>query len=287
MADEVDKTKLSEAIMLLGKNFNSPQPKVLEKAIDLLRQSLQTGAAHSTIRYGAVPEFRDSFIAVGPKWYQQWHGGGMRPQELKLIGATPHGGKTHFLVWDGSQYILSGYRVLHINGEDLLADVKFYYSQAVRNDEALEENLLFADMQDKRFGVQDVEAVYEQAKEEGFEAEIIIIDHVDLMRGGYGKADWEAVSEIMAELKLFAKRSGTIVITATQQNFPHPDQKGMARFYRAKVGKAGEPDVIFMVDMAVGQQYTMSRVKARGRRQTTDNTKTLMCDWDSMQVEEI
>lgn len=284
---EVDRTKLSAAIMLLGKHFNDPDPQVIEQSIQLLRQSVSDGKATQIIRYKDVPEFRAGFVAVGPSWYREWHGGGMRPQELKLIGATPHGGKTHLLVWDGSLYIQSDYRVLHINGEDLLADIKYYYSLAVPETELLHENLRFADMQDKRFGVQDIENTYQQAITEDFEPEIIIIDHVDLMKGAIGKADWEAVSEVMAELKLLAKRTNTIIITATQQNFPNPEQRGMARFYRAKVGKAGEPDLIFMVDVAVADQYTISRVKARGRRRSGNETRTLLCDWETMNVREV
>lgn len=286
MPNEINKDKIAEAIMLLGKNFNNPNIKAIEKSIDLLKKSLSGSAIPVTTHYNDVPEFRDNFITVGPQWYQEWHGGGLRPQELKLIGATPHGGKTHFLVWDAAQYILADYRVLHVNGEDLLADIKYYYSLAVGDLKLLEENLIFADMQDKRFGILELEATYQIAIQQGFEPEIIVVDHVDLMKGEHGKADWEAVSEVMAELKLLAKRTNTIIITATQQNFPNPDQRGMARFYRAKVGKAAEPDLIFMVDMVVDNQYTISRVKARGRRRMVESTKVLLCDWDTMQIEE-
>ena len=291
MPDEtVNKEVLTEAITLLGKSFNQPKAKNIETAIALLKKSLRERRDPLRAIRADVVQSDDThdFFRLGVLWADTWLRGGLRPGELVLIGATPHAGKTHTLAWFGIQFLLEGYTVLSVIGEDLLGDIKACYASGLNNGQAL-KNLWLADMQDVRFGVPQMEELYEQMKADGHTPEIVIVDHVDLMKGSSGgKNDWEVVSDVMVELKMFAKRTNTIVITASQINFAN-DQKGMARFYRAKVGKAGNADVIFMIDDVIDNEYYVSLTKARGRKRIPidERQKVLLTDWDRMKIEDI
>lgn len=286
--DVVNKEVLTEAITLLGKAYNQPKPKHLEAAITLLRKALRERKAMQAIRADVVQEESHNFQRLGIPWLDTWLRGGLRTKELVLIGATPHAGKTHTLAWFGIQLLLEGLTVLSIIGEDLLGDIKACYVSGLNGSEAL-TNLYLADMQDVRFGVREMEELYDKMKEDGNTPDVIIIDHVDLMKGSSGsKNDWEAVTDVMVELKMFAKRTNSIVITASQINFSK-DTQGMERFYRAKVGKAGNADVIFMIDDVVDNEYFVSLTKARGRKRipADERQKVLLTDWDRMLIEDI
>jgi len=291
MTDKINKDALNEAILILSKTFNEPKGKDIERAIDTLKKSLVERKELTATRADKIVDIEGVFMPLGVPWIDTWLRGGLRPQELLLIGANPHAGKTHTLVWFGIQYLLEGYKVLSVIGEDLLADVKSCYEKGITNKEVL-ENLWLADMQDVRFGVPEVEQVYEQLKAEGNAPEIIIVDHVDLMKGGgHNKADWENAQDVMVALKMFAKRTGTIVVTASQTNFPdqnHRTAGNMAAFYRAKVGKAANADVILMIDDVVNNEYMVSLTKARGRKKIPqdERQKTLIVDWDTMEIED-
>jgi archaellum biogenesis ATPase FlaH len=291
---DINKEMLSDAVILLGKTFNQPKKQHVEAAISLLQKSMHGASKPLTaIKAKDVPEAAADFIKSGVRWYDDWWSGGVRKGELLLYGATPHGGKTHLLVWTGSQFLLEGYRVLSIIGEDLLADVREYYTIGVGGIQEVLDNLWLADMQDMRFGVPEVEAVYESLKAEDSTPDIVVIDHVDLMKTAAGKADWEGVTDVMADLKIFAKRTNTFVITASQANFGR-DIKGMERFHRAKVGKAGNADLIIMVNDTIDledgmMEYEVERLKARGRKRIHGITKqkTLLCNWGKMSVKDI
>lgn len=296
MADKIgiNKEQLNDAIILLGKTYNQPKSQHIEAAIALLQKSLHGANKPLTaIQAKDVPDAEENFLQTGVPWFDEWFSGGGRKQELLLYGATPHGGKTHLLVWTGCQFLLEGCKVLSVVGEDLLSDVREYYMLGTGGVTEALDNLWLADMQDMRFGVPEVEAVYESLKAAQNAPDVIIIDHVDLMKTPAGKADWEGVSDVMADLKIFAKRTNTFVVTASQANFSK-ETKGMERFYRAKVGKAGNADLIIMVndtiDLEEGiMEYEVERLKARGRKRIHGVTKqkTLLCDWGKMKISDI
>ena len=287
--EQVNKEVLTEAITLLGKSFNQPKAKNIESAISLLKKSLRERRDPlKAIRADVVQDDTHEYFRLGVLWVDTWLRGGLRPGELVLIGATPHAGKTHTLAWFGIQFLMEGYQVLSVIGEDLLGDIKACYSAGVANPAAL-KHLWLADMQDVRFGARELEELYDSMVADGNKPEIVIVDHVDLMKGSSGgKNDWEVVSDVMVELKMFAKRTNSIVITASQINFAN-DQKGMAMFYRAKVGKAGNADVIFMIDDVIDNEYYVSLTKARGRKRIPidERQKVLLTDWDRMKIEDI
>jgi DnaB-like helicase C terminal domain len=282
----VNTSKLSDAILLLGKAFNNPSSKHVEQAIDLLQQSMREHKPLVAVPSSEVEEASANFIPMGVPWLDDWLAGGIRRQEVVLWGATPHAGKTHLLSWAGAQFLLEGRKVLHCNGEDILSDVRQNYILATNNHAEALSNLWFADMQEGRFGIREIEQLWIGLKTEGNEIDVIVIDHVDIMKNTAGKPDWEVVSDTMADLKLLAKRLDIIIMTATQLNPPSAGEtsRGFARLYRAKVGKAANADIIIFVDDVTGNDYTLSREKARGRRKCGDKQKTVSCDWDTMQI---
>lgn len=289
--DEVNKEFLDNAISILGKSYNSPTSKSIEHAIEYLRKSMHERKEVLVIRADKIVggEAGAAFFPFGVPWIDTWLRGGLRLQELMLIGAIPHAGKTHTLAWCGIQFLLQGMKVLDIIGEDLLEDVKDTYDKGIPKEakEAL-QNLWLANVQDVSFGVKQVEDIYELLKAEGNAPEVIIIDHVDLMKGSGDKADWEQVTDVMVALKMLAKRLNVIIITASQLTYDEAS-KGNARFYRAKVGKAANADVILMIDDVIGTDYIVSLTKARGRKKipSEERQKTLHVNWDTMEIKDL
>lgn len=289
--EEVNKEYLDNAITILGKAYNSPTSKALEHAIEYLRKAMHEKKEVLVVRADKIigGEAGTSFLPFGVPWIDTWLRGGLRLQELMLIGAIPHAGKTHTLAWCGIQHLLEGRKVLDVIGEDLLEDVKDTYDKGLPEGakEAL-QNLWLANVQDVSFGVPQVESIYQLLASEGNAPDIIIIDHVDLMKGSGDKADWEQVSDVMVALKMLAKRLNVIVITASQLTYDK-ESKGNARFYRAKVGKAANADIIIMIDDVIGNEYIVSLTKARGRKKipSEERQKTLRVDWDKMIMEDI
>ncbi len=282
---EINKEYLDDAITILGKAYNSPKQHHIESAIQALRKSTQAEGGSSVVRADEVSsESSSEFVTLGVPWADDWLRGGLRRQELVLVGAIPHAGKTHLLSWFGIQLLLEGHKVLYVVGEDLIADVKAYFEKGIVDTEAF-KNLWFANMQDVTFGVPQVEQGYEFLKQSGNDVIATIVDHVDLMKGSSGKQDWEQVTDVLVGLKMFAKRTDTIVITASQLTYDK-DSKGNARFYRAKVGKAANADIILMVDDVVENEYLMSLTKARGRKKLSSEQrqKSLLVNWDTMDI---
>lgn len=288
MADEINKEMLDNAIAIIGKTYNTPKATQIEQAIDFLRKSMHEKKEVEVVRADQVIKSDSGeFFPFGVPWADTWLRGGLRKQELMLIGAIPHAGKTHTLGWFGIQYLLEGHKVLYIIGEDLMIDVKETFEKGIRSKDAL-KNLWLANVQDVSFSLKHIEGIFDMLAGKGETPDVVITDHVDLMKGSSSKADWEQATEAMVGLKMFAKRTNTINITASQLTYDEAS-KGNARFYRAKVGKAANADVIMMIDDVVGNEYSVSLTKARGRKKISaeERQKTLLVSWDTMTIEDI
>jgi len=95
----------------------------------------------------------------------------------------------------------------------------------------------------------------------------------------------KALSSIMRDLRIFAKRENVIVITATQAHEKSAERRGFRRLFGASVGKAGNPDIIILVDSAFNNTYRLNIVKARGRdTAATEQTKDVILNWDKMEI---
>ena len=281
----IDKEQVNKAILFLGQCYTDPQQEDIDKAISLLRKAGVERKELKIIKATDVESVQQTFIPIGVPWFDQWLRGGIRKKELLLFGATPHGGKTHLLSWFGSQALLQGFTVANFVGEDILSDVKENYVRGVSVAPACLENLWMIDVQDSRFGVNEVESVFNKMKEEGHTPDILVIDHVDLMKSNQTRTSqsWEMVEELMSELKMLAKRTDTFIASASQAGY-NREARGMERFYKSKTGKAGWSDLVIMIEDQQEDMFDLALLKARGRSKITDaeRRKTVQYNWDTM-----
>src|SRR5574341_2250614 len=152
----LDKSKINEAILLLGNAYNKADERLVEKAIGILRASTEIQAETSHLIHASkVKVDKTPFYRFGVPWLDQYLGGGARKKELIIVAGEPAVGKTHFMNWIGAKGLDQGATVLHINGEDILSDIQTNYQQAVANSKVL-DNLWYVD-EDDEFGIKDVE----------------------------------------------------------------------------------------------------------------------------------
>lgn len=280
---EVDKSRLNEAILLLGKAWNNPSTKDIEKAIVALKQSTASASQPLfLIRADKVKEEdRKNFLTTGLKWFDQWIGGGMRLQEFIMFAAVPHGGKTHLLCWFAGQYILGGYTVLYIPLEDLMCDIKYSVAQVVQNKTAMKNFWLCSGVDT----VAEVEEAVDELQRKGVDPDIIVVDNIDATSGS-GKNDVEMLTHACRDIKLLAVRKNKVFASASQMNYGR-EHHGAARLHGAKVGKVKNLDLLLMVDDVFEDEMEISIEKARGRRIEEDDLhKTLLIDWSKMQIRE-
>jgi predicted ATP-dependent serine protease len=282
-----DKTALNDAIMLLTQAFTQDSPKKIEKAIEILSRSVLMHKEVELIRGDQVKAVESGeYYQLGIPWFDDWTGG-VRKKEIVLIAGVPFAGKSHMLGYFGANGLLEGAHVLHVVGEDLLTDIQYMYVNVVGEDNPALQNLYFLDMLDATFGLREVEAGVEKYKKMGVSPDIVVIDNLDLLHTSSYKPDWEGVTELCRDLKLFAKRQDNIVITSSLSNFSK-EQRGMARLSRAKVGKSANMDVLIMIDDAIAGVYNMSLVKRRGKKVAEENKQKLIeCNWTTMTASEV
>lgn len=284
-----DPSTLNDVALDLQKAFNTGETKYLERIISALSQIRPAGAL--AVQRGdqiVLPAYGEQFLKTGLPWLDEYLGGGLRRQELVIIGGAPHQGKTHILSFLAAAYLKADkqLKVLHFNGEDLLSDILDIYSSALTEEEQL-SRLFLADVIESRFDIPTVDQAITHHK-----VDVVVIDHLDIMHSGKESgADWLEVSEIARELRFLAKKHNLIMLVGSQLNFidesQENPQRGMIRFFRAKVGKASHADVILMMGKTYKNEIEMELAKARGRRiknkymkWTYDfNTMTIKGEW--------
>lgn len=285
-----DTTVLNDVAVDLQKAFNTGEHKYIEKIISALSDLRPVGLLKvQRADQVVLPPQADLFLKSGVQWLDEYLAGGLRRQELVIVGGAPHQGKTHLLAFLAASYLKSSptLKVLHFNGEDLLGDIMDIYSNALTQEEQL-GRLFLADVVESKFDIPTVDRAIASCH-----PDIVIIDHLDIMHGGGNEgADWLAVSEIARGLRFIAKKQNVIMLVGSQLNFidesrEYP-QAGMFRFFRAKVGKASHADVILLIGKALTrdsrQELEMELAKARGRK-IKNKHMVWKCDFTSMDIE--
>ena len=288
MADfKVDGNKVAEAISLLTAVYNNPDEKLYTKAKNLLATAAQSNNRVVAQRADKLSTQEVDFYSTGEDWLDDWIGGGVRKQEVALIGGIPYIGKTHWLVWLGSRLLRQGATVAHYNGEDIITDVQDYYLQAAGK-KAM-KNLWLVDMQDYHFSAQQSEETIEDLNKQKHKPDVVVVDHVDIMQSSNrSHADWEDATGVIRELKILSKRQDLIIIAGSQLHEKSRERRGMRRFYRASIGKQANADIILMVEDVMDNEYNIVREKARGRKVKNDTkAKVFEVDWDKMTVEDV
>lgn len=282
---KVNADSIAQAISLLTTVYNNPDEKTYLKAKALIDKAAQLKSYTVPVRADKITKQQVEYYESDTGWLDEWLGGGVRRQEVLLVGGIPYSGKTHMLVWLAARY--PGAKIAHFYSEDLQDDVKRYYTRALGKG-AL-KHVWLVDMQDYAFTTRMVEQVIEQLAKEGDKPDIVVLDHVDIMQSSlFARADWEDATGVIREIKVLAKRQDIIILAASQLHEKSRDRKGMARFYRAKIGKSANADIILMVEDVDGSEYNMRRVKAKGRDLSMETAeKVLDVDWRKMSVQDV
>ena len=286
----MDKSKISEAGQFIQMAWSSGNEQTVRKAIAALEAALGDEAANAAIpifRSDKLPaDIKKPFLSTGLGWLDEILGGGLRQQELMLIGGVPHQGKTHLMVFLASAYLAQGATVLHFNGEDLVGDVLEIYEKALQVKRP--EGLFVADVQERAFSIASINATIGSME---VTPDFVVVDYIDLIEGTGGEADWLNVSSTTKALRGLAKKYGTTVITGTQLNFPSdssygrhgPRRSAMGRLYRSKVGKAMSPDVMLLLHESDGSFFEVEIAKARGRK-LVNKYSEWSCNFDTMTI---
>ena len=269
----MDKIKINDAVLSLHRAFNTGDKKYVEFAIRSLQSIVNDECAivlHRADQYVA-PKENKQFLPTGIDWFDNATNGGLRRQELFLLGGVTSIGKTHFLSYIAGHYVLKGLNVLHFNGEDILEDVKEIYACGLDKDDM--KRLYFAEVISGSFNEAKIEDAIENLKKENFVPDVIVLDHLDIMSVMNNREDWLAISELTKNIRAIAKKHNVIMLTASQMNFAGGGVAGggfngsaLGRLYRGKVSKAAHCDVIFLVVDAVGNNYQLEVSKLRGRK---------------------
>jgi len=292
----VDKGKLSDGAKHIQQAWTSGSEADVRRAIATLEQAIGEDSTHAAIPIYRVNELppeglKKPFLSTGLDWYDEILGGGLRQEELMIIGGVPHQGKTHFMVFTASCYLNQGATILHFNGEDLVGDVLEIYEKASTLDQR-PENLYVADVQDQSFSIASIDAtIGELAKTAP--PDFVVVDYLDLITGSGHEADWLDVSYTTKALRGLAKKYQTTVITGTQLNYP-PDAQGrqrssfrrsaMTRLYRSRVGKSSHADVMLLLVENHDTYYQLELGKGKGRR-IKHRYSAWECNFDTMQIE--
>lgn len=289
---EDNKRKISEAIKYLSQAFNdNSNTQALIKANSIMQKIMSNYvvSAASPIRADMIEDIDTEFIPSGVDWFDERLAGGLRKEELLLIGATPSAGKTHLMCWIVAQYVKAGGIGVHLIGEDIVSDIRDYYDKALGSKKLL-KRVYLADMSDYRYSIREVESIIDKLKKDHIIPDIVAIDHLDIMNPPYSmRTGEEEKTHIIRDMRLFAKRHKVICVTASQAHEKSSERKGFKRFYGSTIGKAGNADVIMLVDAIYESRYRLILEKTRGRPRLSEEGRIMdvVVDWDNMTIEEV
>ena len=279
----IDEIKLSSAFIELQKAVQHKNDddggKYVKRAVEILDESLSSDTLVEIISAAnyEVKEYGVGFIKSGIDWIDSCIGGGIRREELMIVGGEWHSGKTHMLRFLASQYIIEGLSVLDFNGEDMLDDiVRIYHSSIMQatGEKPVLESLYFVNAMDAgTFSIDTIETAMKQQK-----TDIVIIDHLDIMDSSIHEQDWLSVHKLTRELKFLAKRYNCIIITGSQAI--------EGRLFRGNNSKSMDADIIWYIESPITGSLYLETRKGRGRKILEEHKKiVLSVDWGGMIIE--
>jgi len=279
----IDEIKLSSAFIELQKAVQHKNDdnggKYIKKAIEILDESLSSDTLVDIISAAnyEVKEYGLGFIKSGVDWVDSCIGGGIRKEELMIVGGEWHSGKTHMLRYLASQYMIEGLSVLDFNGEDMLDDiVRIYHNTIVQatGEKPILKNLYFVNAMDA--GVFSIEAIETAMKRQN--TDIVVIDHLDIMDSSIHEQDWLSVHKLTRALKFLAKRYNCIIIAGSQAI--------EGRLFRGNNSKSMDADIIWYIESPITGSLYLETRKGRGRKILEEHKKiVLSVDWGNMIVE--
>ena len=278
----MDEKKLNKAFLSLQRAISNKTDgdggKYIREAIQYLDESLSSGVLVNIISAAnyAPKEYGIDFIKSGIGWIDNSMGGGVRKEELVIIGGEWHSGKTHVLSYLGSQY-LEGMSVLHFIGEDMLDDVVHIYQNAIyesTGEKNILSNLYFVSAMDTGGLTLDIinNAINTQ------KTDIVIIDHLDIIDSKIDGQDWLAVHKLTRDLKFMAKKYNIVIIAGSQAID--------GRLFRGNTSKSMDADIVWYIEAPVSGSLFLEVRKGRGRKiEDKDKKIFLSVDWGAMKIE--
>lgn len=262
--EKIDITGLNDVLLYLQQAFNTKKKADAEKANDLLSRLLQSGSTEKILPVRAdelvIPD-NHGFISSGSSWLDTCLGGGLRKEEMVVLGLPPGTGKTHLLTFLSTQFIKQGLTCFHFNGEDILSDVDDTYSKGLKQED--QQKLWYIDIRN-RFTVGAIDAILSESK---VKPDFIVVDHLDCMDNEGSGQDWLEAGNTATKLRRLCKKYNVFCLTASQIDFGNSGNTGMQRLHRGKVSKASPGDVFWIADAIVETDYYFSVGKSKGRNQ--------------------
>lgn len=264
---KIDKTLLNDPLLALQNCFNTGEYKFVEQAISQLSKINQLGNPDRLetllpIRSDqlVIPS-NHGFISTGSNWLDTCLGGGIRKEEMMVLGLPPGTGKTHLLTFLSSQFIKQGLIGFHYNGEDILSDVDETYSKGLKQEN--QKNLYYIDIRDS-FTVSAVDKILTESE---IKPDFIVLDHLDCTENEGVGQDWLEAGNTVTKLRRLCKKHNVFCLTASQIDFGNSGNTGMQRLHRGKVSKASPADIFWIADAIVETDYYFSVGKSKGRNQ--------------------
>lgn len=249
--------RLNDAGLVLRDAFTGKSLDLVHKAIRILEDITALKEEVVIIEpENYNEEEQEPFIPSACPWLAPALCGGVRAEELILVGGAPFAGKTHLLRYLSGNYAIAGFSVLDFNGEDLKGDIVKLYRDVCP--ESLTK-IHIADVVEQKFTTNLVERVMKQQTEKGFSPDVVVIDHIDIMHSSFGREDWLGASDNVKGLRMLAKKYSCIMLVGTQLN-------NDGTLFRSKVGKMMHADIGLFITGRRANELNVFIEKGRGRK---------------------